>query len=56
MQLLPRVKNAPEVWITGAIFMEVGNALSTYDRRKVSAFIQHCLICWESWVVVPYDH
>ncbi|NEP81852.1 MAG: type II toxin-antitoxin system VapC family toxin [Okeania sp. SIO3B3] len=42
IQLLPRVKNAQEVWITEAIFMEVGNALSTYDRRKVSAFIQQC--------------
>lgn len=42
MQLLPRVKNAQEVWITEAIFMEVGNALSTYDRRKVSAFIRQC--------------
>jgi predicted nucleic acid-binding protein len=42
MKLLPRVKNAQEVWITEAIFMEVGNALSTYNHRKVSAFIQQC--------------
>lgn len=42
MKLLPRVKNAKEVWITEAIFMEVGNALSTYNHRKVSAFIQQC--------------
>jgi len=42
MQLLPRVKNAQEVWITEAIFMEVGNALSTYDRHKLAAFIQKC--------------
>ena len=42
MQLLPRVKNAQEVWTTEAIFMEVGNALSTYDRHKVVAFIQKC--------------
>ncbi|MCT7985968.1 nucleic acid-binding protein [Laspinema sp. A4] len=42
LELFPRVKNAQEVWITEAIFMEVGNALSTYDRRKVAAFIQKC--------------
>lgn len=42
MKLLPRVKNAREVWITEAIFMEVGNALSSYNHRKVSAFIQQC--------------
>ncbi len=35
MQLFPRVKNAQEVWITEAIFMEVGNALSTYDRHHL---------------------
>ena len=42
MKLLPRVKKAQEVWITEAIFMEVGNALSSYDHRKVSTFIQQC--------------
>jgi predicted nucleic acid-binding protein len=42
MKLLPRVKNAQQVWITEAIFIEVGNALSTYNHRKVSAFIQQC--------------
>jgi uncharacterized protein len=42
LQLFPRVKNAQEVWITEAIFMEVGNALSTYDRHKVAAFNQNC--------------
>jgi predicted nucleic acid-binding protein len=40
MELLPRVKNAREVWITEAIFMEVGNALGAYNHRKVAAFIQ----------------
>jgi predicted nucleic acid-binding protein len=42
MEILPRVKNAFEVWITEAIFMEVGNALSGYNRTKVSAFIRQC--------------
>ena len=44
MQLLPRVKNAQEVWITEAIFMEVCNALSTYSHQKVSAFIKQCYL------------
>ncbi len=39
---LPRVRNAKEVWITEAIFMEVSNALSNYNRQKVSAFIRQC--------------
>ena len=42
IKILPRVKNAQEVWITEAIFLEVGNALSTYNHQKVSAFIQQC--------------
>lgn len=39
---LPRVRNAKEVWITEAIIMEVANALSNYNRQKVSTFIQQC--------------
>jgi predicted nucleic acid-binding protein len=42
MQFLPYVKNATAVWVTEAIFMEVGNALSRYHRPKVSAFIKQC--------------
>lgn len=41
-KILPRVKKAHEVWITEAIFMEVGNALSAYDRLKVSTFVKQC--------------
>lgn len=44
MRLLPRVKNAQEVWTTEAIFMEVGNALSAYNPHKVSAFIKQCYL------------
>ncbi|MCL6750141.1 PIN domain-containing protein [Nostoc sp. CCCryo 231-06] len=44
IQLLPRVKNAQEVWTTEAIFMEVGNALSAYNHHKVSAFIKQCYL------------
>jgi len=42
MELFPRVKNAREVWITEAILMEVGNALSACDRQKVADFIRQC--------------
>jgi predicted nucleic acid-binding protein len=42
MQFLPYIKNATAVWVTEAIFMEVGNALSCYNRSKVSAFIKQC--------------
>lgn len=44
MQILSRVKNAQEVWTTEAIFLEVGNALSTYNHHKVSAFIKQCYL------------
>ncbi len=31
-QLFPRVRAASEIWITEAIFLEVGNALSGFNR------------------------
>ncbi len=42
MKLLPRVKNAAEVWTTEAILMEVGNALSAFNRQQVVNFIKQC--------------
>ncbi len=42
MKLLPRVKNAAEVWTTEAILMEVGNALSSFNRQQVVNFIKQC--------------
>lgn len=42
MKLFPRVKNAKEVWLTEAILMEVGNALSAYNRKKVVMFTRQC--------------
>jgi len=42
MHFLPYIKNATAVWVTEAIFMEVGNAFSCYNRPKVSAFIKQC--------------
>ena len=42
LKLLPRVKKAREVWLTEAILMEVGNALSYFNRQKVVDFIRQC--------------
>jgi len=39
---MPRVKTAQEVWVTEAIFLEVGNALSTYRNSQVTHFIRQC--------------
>lgn len=41
-QLFPRVRTASEVWITEAIFAEVGNALSVFNRNGAVQFIQQC--------------
>jgi len=40
--LLPMVKNAVEVWITEAILIEVGNALSAVNRTASVQFINQC--------------
>jgi predicted nucleic acid-binding protein len=42
LHLLPRVKTAKEVWLTEAILIEVGNALSGFNRQKVANFIRQC--------------
>ncbi len=41
-QLFPRIRAASEVWITEAIFAEVGNALSVFNRNGAVQFIQQC--------------
>lgn len=41
-RLLPRIRAASEVWITEAIFAEVGNALSALNRNGAVQFIQQC--------------
>jgi len=41
-QLFPRIRAASEVWITEAIFAEVGNALSALNRNGAVQFIQQC--------------
>lgn len=40
--LLPRIRAAVEVWITEAVIVEVGNALSTYNRAGAVQFIHQC--------------
>jgi len=40
--LLSRVRAAREVWVTEAVFMEVGNALADSLRTEVVAFIERC--------------
>ena len=41
-QLLPRVQAAAEVFVTEAVLVEVGNALSSLDRPGAVAFIRQC--------------
>lgn len=41
---LPRLQKATEVWITEAVLVEVGNALSAINRTAAVQFIQHCYI------------
>jgi uncharacterized protein len=41
-ELFPRTRAATEVWITEAIFVEVGNALSALHRSSAVQFIQQC--------------
>lgn len=40
--ILPRVRAAAEVWITEAVLVEIGNALSDYDREGAARFIERC--------------
>ncbi len=42
MMLLPRVRSAVEVWVTEAVLVEVGNALSDVDRMAAVQFIERC--------------
>jgi predicted nucleic acid-binding protein len=40
--LFPIVRDAAEVWVTEAVLVEVGNALSTINRMIAAQFIQQC--------------
>lgn len=39
---LPRVRVAASVWVTEAVLVEVGNALSAVNRSAAVQFIQQC--------------
>ena len=39
---LPRVRTAAEVWVTEAVLIEVGNALSAVNRTAAVKFIEQC--------------
>lgn len=39
---LPQVRAAKEVWVTEAVFIEVGNALSAVNRTAAVQFIEQC--------------
>jgi uncharacterized protein len=53
-QLFPRIRAASKVWITEAIFAEVGNALSALNRNGAVQFIQQCY-CTENIRAVSVD-
>lgn len=40
--LLPRVRNALEIWVTEAVLIEVANALSSVNRAAAVSFINQC--------------
>jgi uncharacterized protein len=41
-RFLPPMRSAAEVWVTEAVLIEVGNALSAFNRMAAVAFIQQC--------------
>lgn len=42
LAIFPRVRSAAEVWVTEAVLIEVGNALSDVDRMSAVQFIERC--------------
>ncbi len=40
--LMNRVRKASEIWLTEAVLTEVGNALSSADRKAAADFITSC--------------
>ena len=51
---LPRVRAAKEVWVTEAVLVEVGNALSAVNRMAAVQFIEQCY-CTPNLRVVAVD-
>lgn len=54
MAFWPTVRNAAEVWVTEAVLIEVGNALSAVKRTEAAQFIEQCY-CTENIRVVTVD-
>ncbi len=50
----PRLRKAAEVWVTEAILVEVGNALSATHRSSAVQFIEQCYLI-ENMRVVTID-
>jgi uncharacterized protein len=44
LAFLPRMRAAAEVWVTEAILIEVGDALSIVNRAAAVAFIRECYL------------
>lgn len=42
VELFPRVRTVAKVWVTEAVLVEIGNALSALDRRAAVQFIELC--------------
>ncbi len=42
--VLPLMQSAREIWITEAVLIEIGNALSRSNRNAAAAFINSCYI------------
>lgn len=42
LELYPEVKQARVVWLTEAVLVEIGNALSSIDRVAAASFISSC--------------
>lgn len=41
-KIFPMVRAAEEIWLTEAVLVEVGNALSANDRHAAARFIEKC--------------
>src|SRR4051794_33841838 len=50
LAFLPRMRAAAQVWVTEAILIEVGDALSAIDRPAAVAFIQDCYLASNVYV------
>lgn len=50
----PKVREAVEIWTTEAVLIEVGNALSMFNRQGATKFIRQCYVT-PNMNVVPID-